>query len=127
MVGFFGFGALGVLWLWTGWRGYRAIRAGDVPQPPGVDDPQRRPDLRGGDAAALVGVLMGVQPPFPDRGVQVKVALTNAYAAVPFLCWLTNLVVAEWLIRRRDLPPCAWWPPARALPVAERSDRPVHV
>ena len=49
------------------------------------------------------GVLMGVQRPFPhrrpgERGVQ------NAYAAVPFLCWLPNLLVAEWLVRRRDLP-----------------------
>ena len=28
----------------------------------------------------------------------------NAYFAVPFTCWLINLVVAEWLIRRRSLP-----------------------
>ena len=31
-------------------------------------------------------------------------AFANAYAAVPFLCWLPNLVLAEWLIRRRGLP-----------------------
>ena len=31
-------------------------------------------------------------------------AWTNAYAAVPFLAWLPNLLVAEWLIRRRGLP-----------------------
>jgi hypothetical protein len=31
-------------------------------------------------------------------------AFANAYAAVPFLAWLPNLVVAEWLIRRRGLP-----------------------
>ena len=28
----------------------------------------------------------------------------NAYAAVPFVAWLPNLVFAEWLIRRRGLP-----------------------
>ncbi|MEU4195507.1 hypothetical protein AB0E69_26640 [Kribbella sp. NPDC026611] len=30
--------------------------------------------------------------------------MNNAYAAVPFLCWLPNIVVAELMIRRRNLP-----------------------
>ncbi|MBL7253289.1 hypothetical protein [Paractinoplanes lichenicola] len=36
----------------------------------------------------------------------------DAYAAVPFLCWLPNLVVAEFLIRRRKLPSLRVTPPA---------------
>ena len=40
----------------------------------------------------------------PVRAVDFDAAFANAYAAVPFLCWLPNLVFAEWLIRRRGLP-----------------------
>ena len=35
-----------------------------------------------------------------------------AYAPVPFLCWLPNIVVAEILIRRRDLPGLRFTTPA---------------
>ena len=114
-VGMFGFGTLGILWMWTAWRGYRAIRTGDV---------------RGHQAwmirnfaltyAAVMlrlwlGVLMGVQVPGIDSAADAEAAFANAYAAVPFLCWLPNLVVAELLVRAS----------ARAgLPAACGSSRP---
>src|SRR4051812_23429939 len=129
MVGFFGFGALAVLWLWTGWRGYRAIRGGDVP---GHQAWMIRNVALTYAAVMLrlwTGVLMGVQQPWITSDATADAAFANAYAAVPFLCWLPNLVVAEWLVRRRGLPTLRMTPPVppRALPVAERSDRPVHV
>lgn len=41
----------------------------------------------------------------PDPGsIDVDDVFDTAYAVVPFLAWLPNIVVAEWLIRRRGLP-----------------------
>ncbi|MBB4944473.1 hypothetical protein F4556_000008 [Kitasatospora gansuensis] len=37
-------------------------------------------------------------------GGDVDHMVAQAYAAVPFLCWLPNIVVAELMIRRRGLP-----------------------
>jgi hypothetical protein len=51
--------------------------------------------------------LVAVQLPFvggsftPEAFAQV---FANAYGAVPFLCWLPNIVIAEWILRRRGLP-----------------------
>ena len=104
MVGFFGFGTLAVLWLGTAWRGYRCDPAWRRPRPPGLDDPHDGPDLRGGHPAALDRCAHGRPVALPHDGRPGDAAFDNAYAAVPFLCWLPNIVLAEWLIRRRDLP-----------------------
>ena len=50
-----------------------------------------------------IGVLVTVQA-LPGGEFDFEAAFANAYAVVPFLAWLPNLVVAEWLIRRRGLP-----------------------
>ncbi|UOE43321.1 DUF2306 domain-containing protein [Agromyces larvae] len=105
LVGFFGFGALAVLWLVSGWRGYRAIRRGDVAN-------HRAWMMRNFaftySAVMLrlwVPALLVLQIPFAgEGGFDFDASFANAYAAVPFLCWLPNVVVAEWLIRRRGLP-----------------------
>jgi len=49
--------------------------------------------------------LIFAQIPFagPD-GFDFGAAFDNAYGVVPFLAWIPNLIVAEWLIRRRGLP-----------------------
>lgn len=105
LVGLFGFGALGVLWLVTGWRGYRAIRARDVAS--------HRAWMMRNFALTYAAVMLRIwlpllifaQVPFAGpAGFDVDAAFANAYAVVPFLAWLPNLVVAEWLIRRRGLP-----------------------
>jgi hypothetical protein len=37
--------------------------------------------------------------------VDGTIAFDRAYHVVPFLCWVANLLVAEWLLRRpRPLP-----------------------
>jgi hypothetical protein len=51
-----------------------------------------------------LGVLILVQVPFVDAGTDFDALFANAYNAVPFLCWVPNMFVAEWLIRRRGLP-----------------------
>ena len=129
MVGFFGFGTLAVLWLWTGWRGLRAIRGGDVPSHQAWMIRNVALTYAAVTLRLWIGLLMGVQVPWITSDATADAAFANAYAAVPFLCWLPNLVVAEWLVRRRGLPTLRVTPPGppRAVPVAERSDRPVHV
>ncbi|WP_028048871.1 DUF2306 domain-containing protein [Cellulomonas sp. URHD0024] len=106
MVGFFGFGTLAVLWLWTGGRAYRAIRTGDVPS-------HQAWMIRNYALTYAAVTLRVLQPLFlvvqlvPFSSVTTEsyeAAWDNGYAAVPFLCWLINLVVAEWLVRRRGLP-----------------------
>ena len=106
-VGLFGFGALAVLWLFTLVKAYTAIRRREV-------DAHRAwmmrnyaltfaaPTLR-----LWLGVLIMVQvlaATWAGSAVDIDVIFPTAYAAVPFLCWIPNLIVAEWLIRRRGLP-----------------------
>ncbi|MGI3780961.1 MAG: DUF2306 domain-containing protein, partial [Janthinobacterium lividum] len=53
-------------------------------------------------------------------GVDFPQAYTNAYAPVPFLAWIPNLVIAEFMIRRRGLPALRLSPsPAAPRPVAD--------
>ena len=104
MVGFFGFGTLGILWIWTGWRGYRAIRAGDVRSHQAWMIRNFALTYAAVTLRLWTGVLVAVQTPWIATGADADAAFTNAYAAVPFLAWIPNLVVAELLVRRRGLP-----------------------
>lgn len=102
--GVFGFGGLALVWAYAAWRAYRAIRSGDVPSHHAwvlrsVAVTFAAPMLR-----LWLGLLIGVQVPFAGADVDADTLFANAYQAVPFLCWLPNLLVAEWLVRRRGLP-----------------------
>lgn len=44
-------------------------------------------------------VMIGVQRPIDDTAAQV--AFDRVYPIVPFLSWIPNVLVAEWVIRRR--------------------------
>lgn len=115
LVGVFGFGTLAVLWLVTGTRALRAIRTGDVA---GHQAWMLRNYALTFAAVTLrlwLGLLLGAQLAL---GADAAAAFANAYAAVPFLCWLPNLVVAERLVRRRGLPSYAL--PAPRVPEAAR-------
>ena len=103
LVGFFGFGAIAVLWLVTGLRAYRAIRAGDVASHRAWMMRNFALTYAAVTLRLWIGVLLGVQA-LPGGDFDFEAAFDNAYAAVPFLCWIPNLIVAEWLIRRRGLP-----------------------
>ncbi|MGH3703218.1 MAG: DUF2306 domain-containing protein [Agromyces sp.] len=103
LVGFFGFGALAVLWIATGLRAYRAIRAGDVASHRAWMMRNFALTYAAVTLRLWIGVLLGVQA-LPGGDFDFEAAFENAYAAVPFLCWIPNLIVAEWLIRRRGLP-----------------------
>ncbi|HEY3683893.1 MAG TPA: DUF2306 domain-containing protein [Streptosporangiaceae bacterium] len=104
MVGFFGFGTLAVLWPLATLRAVRAARARDFA---GHQAWMMRSFALTYAAVTLrvsLIVLIFAQLPFLSGADAGQAAQQNAYAAVPFLCWLPNIVVAEWLIRRRGLP-----------------------
>ncbi len=99
--GFFGFGSLALLWTWTTYRGYRAAREQNFAEHQAwmirsFALTYAAPTLR-----LWLLLLVLVQTPF---GVDTEVAVANAYAPVPFLCWLPNIIIAEVVIRRRGLP-----------------------
>ncbi|MGW1763145.1 DUF2306 domain-containing protein [Streptomyces sp. NPDC002073] len=102
--GFFGFGSLALLWAWTTWRGYRAVREGDL-------DSHRAWMIRSFAltyaAVTLrtwLGVLIALQLLASGGDLDGEQAYDTAYGVLPFLCWLPNIVVAEFLVRRRGLP-----------------------
>lgn len=102
-VGLFGFGTLAVLWLLTGWRAYRAIRRGDV----ATHQSWMMRNYALTFAAVTLRLwlpLLLLLPLWLGMPWEFDAAWANAYAAVPFLAWMPNLLVAEWLIRRRGLP-----------------------
>ena len=101
--GLFGFGALAVLWLASGWQAYRAIRRGDVPSHRAWMMRNFALTYAAVTLRMWIGVLITVQA-LPGGEFDFDAAFANAYAVVPFLSWLPNLLVAEWLIRRRGLP-----------------------
>lgn len=97
-VGTAGFGLLGVLWIAGAVTAVVAIRRGDVAA-------HRRWMVRtfALTYAAVtlrlwLGLLIGAQG---VAGVPAAIAFDRAYAIVPFLSWVPNLLVAEWYLRRR--------------------------
>ncbi|MBG0816105.1 DUF2306 domain-containing protein [Planomonospora sp. ID82291] len=104
LVGLFGFGALALLWGYTALRGYRAIRRGDLAGHQAWMIRNYALTYAAVTLRTWTGVLITVQTPFAGAAADADALFANAYHAVPFLCWLPNLVVAEWLIRRRGLP-----------------------
>lgn len=102
--GFFGFGSLAVLWAWTTWRAYRAIRGGDLPNHRAWMIRSFALTYAAVTLRAWLGVLILLQTLTADGPVDGTHVFDTAYAVLPFLAWLPNLVVAEFLIRRRGLP-----------------------
>lgn len=98
-LGLLGFSVLATSWLYCAWRTYRTVVAGDLRA-------HRAWAARtfaltfaavtlrlwlGGSIAIEVGVF----------GRTTEQAFDDVYPAMPFLCWVPNLAVAEYLIRRR--------------------------
>ncbi|MFF3249266.1 DUF2306 domain-containing protein [Streptomyces sp. NPDC002870] len=104
ILGFFGFGTLSVLWGWTAWRAYRAIRERDVLSHQAWVIRNFALTYAAVTLRLWFGVLIFVQVPFVHGDDAFERISEQAYAPVPFLCWLPNLVIAELMIRRRGLP-----------------------
>lgn len=85
----FGFACLAVAWLFTGVRAYMAIRAGDTVA-------HRRWMVRN-FALAFGAVTLRLWLP---AGVIAGMPFELAYPMVAWLCWVPNLLVAEWMLGR---------------------------
>ncbi|HEY0238389.1 MAG TPA: DUF2306 domain-containing protein [Friedmanniella sp.] len=101
LLGFFGFGSLAVIWVLVTLTAYRAIRRRDTASHQAwmmrsFALTYAAPTLRLWLFALLIPQLL--------VGVPFAAAYSNAYAPVPFLAWIPNLVVVELMIRRRGLP-----------------------
>lgn len=104
MVGFFGFGTLAVLWAATTLQAVRAARRRDFADHHAWMIRSFALTYAAVTLRLWLIALIFLQLPFLSGSDAADVAQHNAYAAVPFLAWLPNVIVAEWLIRRRRLP-----------------------
>ncbi|GIG22385.1 hypothetical protein Cch01nite_31090 [Cellulomonas chitinilytica] len=119
MIGFLGFGSLGVLWIWTGWRAYRSIRSGDVRSHQAWMIRSFALTYAAVTLRTWTGVLVAAQAfAAGDGAFDVDAAFQNAYYAVTFLAWVPNVLVAEWMVRRRGLPSVRIVDPVGAAPQA---------
>jgi len=81
-----GFGFLAVLWLLTTGQAYRFIRAGD-------QDSHRRWMIRS-YALTFAAVTLRIYLPLSQVA---GIPFEPAYQTIAWLCWVPNLVLAEWL------------------------------
>ena len=88
LAGQFGFFLLAVVWLVSGWQAYSAIRRGDV-------------------QAHRIWMIRNFALTFAAVTLRVYLGLSQAVFGLPFeafypvvawLCWVPNLIVAEWLV-----------------------------
>jgi len=85
-----GFGLLAVLWLTATAQAYFSIRAGD--QVNHRDWVIRRYSL------TLAAVTLRVYLPLSQAA---GIPFADAYQAIAWVCWVPNLVAAEWVVLRR--------------------------
>jgi uncharacterized membrane protein len=84
-----GFAALAIAWLVSGARAYLAARAKDFAM-------HRRWMLRN-FALSLAAVTLRLYLP---AALAARIRFDDAYPVIAWLCWVPNLIVAEWLLRR---------------------------
>jgi uncharacterized membrane protein len=87
-----GFGLLAVLWLLATGQAYRSIRAGDQVA-------HRRWMIRS-YALTLAAVTLRIYIPLSQI---VGLPFEPAYQTIAWLCWVPNLLLAEWLILPRTV------------------------
>lgn len=85
-----GFGLLSVAWMVTTAIGVQRIRAGDVAA--------HREWMIRSFALTFAAVTLRIYIPL---GVVIGLPIEPSYQAIAWLCWVPNLVVAEWGMRRR--------------------------
>ena len=84
-----GFGALAILWLYSAYRAYKHIRNKEIEQ--------HRQWMIRNYALTFAGVMLRVWVPLSGA---VGIDFNTAYVVIGWMCWVPNLLVAEWLIRR---------------------------
>jgi len=83
-----GFGALAILWLYSAYRAYKHIRNKEIEQ--------HRQWMIRNYALTFAGVMLRVWVPLSGA---VGIDFNTAYVVIGWMCWVPNLLVAEWIIR----------------------------
>lgn len=87
-----GFGLLALLWLGTTTRAYLAIRAGNLVS--------HRRWMTRSFALTLAAVTLRIYLPLSQMA---GIPFPDAYQVISWLCWVPNLLIAEWFVLRRDV------------------------
>ena len=88
-----GFGILAVLWFATGLEAYRSVRKGDIQA--------HREWMIRNFALALAAVTLRIE--LPLMLAVLHWSFHVSYITVSWLCWVPNILVAEWMVRGRRL------------------------
>jgi uncharacterized membrane protein len=88
-----GFGLLALLWLFTTARAYIAIRSHDEAR-------HRRWMIRSYSLTLAAVTLRGYLP----LSLAVGIPFADAYQVTSWLCWVPNIILAEWLVQRTQAP-----------------------
>jgi uncharacterized membrane protein len=86
-----GFGILAVLWFFTGLEAYRKVRKGDI-------ESHRQWMIRN-FALTLAAVTLRIE--LPVMLALLRWPFRPSYIIVSWLCWVPNLLIAEWMVHRR--------------------------
>ncbi len=87
----FGFGILAILWFLTGLQAYRLVRRGEI-------EGHRQWMIRN---FALTLAAVTLRNWFPFMLFALHWSFHRSYIIVSWLCWVPNLLVAEWIVARR--------------------------
>jgi uncharacterized membrane protein len=86
-----GFGILAVLWFFTGVQAYRMVRRGNIVA-------HRRWMIRN---FALTLAAVTLRNYLPLMLFVFHWSLRSTFITVSWLCWVPNVLIAEWMVRRR--------------------------
>jgi uncharacterized membrane protein len=86
-----GFAGLALAWFFTTFRAYQSIRSGDL-------ESHKRWMVRS-YACTMAAITLRIWLPLGTFALHFS--FPDMYRAVAWLCWVPNLLVAEWLINRR--------------------------
>jgi Predicted membrane protein (DUF2306) len=86
-----GFGLLAVLWFFTGLEAYRMVRGGNIVA-------HRQWMIRN---FALTLAAVTLRDYMPVMLFAPRWSFRTTYITVSWLRWVPNLLIAEWLVRRR--------------------------
>ncbi|MEM9651947.1 MAG: DUF2306 domain-containing protein [Actinomycetota bacterium] len=104
ITGAVGFGMLAVVWFGSGAMALSAIRQGDVLEHKRWMHRNFALTFAAVTLRFWLAILAGGDILFNDTQT-LDEATKNIYPAVPWLCWVPNVFVGEWLINRRMPPP----------------------
>jgi uncharacterized membrane protein len=85
-----GFGMLAVLWFFTGLQAYRMVRAGNIVA--------HRQWMIRNFALTLAAVTLRIY--LPLMLFVLHWSFRSSYVTVSWVCWIPNLLIAEWIVRR---------------------------